>query len=965
MKKFLAFISTVLLVVIGFTLFFNNPSYEIVEDQNSLKRLSPEFAQAKLLKIRLKNGLEAFLISSPQFQESAAALCVEAGSWEDPKEYPGMAHFLEHMLFMGTKAYPKESEYQEYINQYSGYTNAYTGPNRTVYGFSINHSGLNGALDRFSHFFIDPLFLTNSIQRELQAVDQEHSKNIENDLWRNFMIVKETANPDHPYAGFSTGNSQTLSKIPQSALKKWYEDHYTAKGMHLVVFSNISIQELAKTVSHHFSSIPGHDLKKPSYPKDIFSQKQKGHIFYIKPVKDFKCLSLNWDLPQDNIAHQLSINTGEVICNLICGTNPGGLFRQLFDEGLIEGINADLGMLSSQHKCFSIDIHLTNQGIQQRQKILDKVYETLNFFKTHSIPDYLLQEKQKQQLLTYEYRNFANLFHLSFQICANLLEEKLETFPQKLVESINSPSDVQKFFQSLTPQACLYIVNGDPQMTGIEPTIREKWMNAEYAIQSIPEEQLTAWSQLKIETPYPLPQKNVYFPESLALIESSDQSDRSTDPQKIVDEPLGKCYYQLDRQYHLPKTTAIFHVLSPEINRSARSAVLLDLYEEALNENILPIKQQASLADLHLGFGQKDLAFEIVVSGFSDKVPLLLKQAFKQLKSLSNSEKQFEVYKEILLTNYQNRSKELPLKQSFDLVDPVFLENFPSFQAKYETLKEIRFEEFQNFCSELFKISYTQATFYGNLTGNDAKQIWSDLKEVLHSIPFSKELHYQDHIFKPINGPLVIHRTTQQQGNGTILMLYESPFSHEDECVHDILGSSLSDAFFTVLRTQQQTGYIANARALKVQGHLFQIFGVQSNSHTCQDLLNRFELFLEDFTRTLSERYEANRFEELKKTYIENLEKRHPSQGEKAFSIHYLAFQEKGNFNWRLQRIEAFKKLSYEIFMQKAQQFLSLDNRYRVAILTEGRLLTPPKMSYKQVDPQTVQAEGEYLKPAS
>ena len=61
--------------------------------------------------------LEAYLISDPGVHESAAALAVEAGSWQDPKEYPGMAHFLEHMLFMGTTAYPNESEYMHYIQR--------------------------------------------------------------------------------------------------------------------------------------------------------------------------------------------------------------------------------------------------------------------------------------------------------------------------------------------------------------------------------------------------------------------------------------------------------------------------------------------------------------------------------------------------------------------------------------------------------------------------------------------------------------------------------------------------------------------------------------------------------------------------------------------------------------------------------------------------------------------------------
>src|SRR3569832_299696 len=122
--------------------------------------------------------------------QSCAALAVVAGAWQDPKEYPGMAHFLEHMLFMGTKPYPKEAEYASFISDHGGARNAYTASDRTVYGFSINNDFFKEGVDRFAHFFIDPLFLQTSVGRELKNVDQEHGKNLEHDGWRSYMILK-------------------------------------------------------------------------------------------------------------------------------------------------------------------------------------------------------------------------------------------------------------------------------------------------------------------------------------------------------------------------------------------------------------------------------------------------------------------------------------------------------------------------------------------------------------------------------------------------------------------------------------------------------------------------------------------------------------------------------------------------------------------------------------------------------
>ena len=131
--------------------------YVEIEDQSELTVLTPSLKNRKTAKIRLANGMNIYLISDPQTDQSAAALAVQAGSWQDPSEYPGMAHFLEHMLFMGTKPYPSENDFSKYISNHAGKQNAYTMPDRTVYMFSVSHNGFEGALDRFSHFFIDPL----------------------------------------------------------------------------------------------------------------------------------------------------------------------------------------------------------------------------------------------------------------------------------------------------------------------------------------------------------------------------------------------------------------------------------------------------------------------------------------------------------------------------------------------------------------------------------------------------------------------------------------------------------------------------------------------------------------------------------------------------------------------------------------------------------------------------------------
>ena len=129
-------------------------------------------------KLVLENDLKVILIRDPKFNKSAASLVVGVGSLSDHGTRQGMAHFLEHMLFMGTEKFPGVDEYQKYIADNGGRRNAYTSRDHTNYYFDVNHDALEGALDRFSQFFVAPLFTEEYTEREMNAVHSEFQKNL-------------------------------------------------------------------------------------------------------------------------------------------------------------------------------------------------------------------------------------------------------------------------------------------------------------------------------------------------------------------------------------------------------------------------------------------------------------------------------------------------------------------------------------------------------------------------------------------------------------------------------------------------------------------------------------------------------------------------------------------------------------------------------------------------------------------
>ena len=123
----------------------------------------------------LPNNLKALLISDPEAEKSAASLGVNIGSLSDNPDELGLAHFCEHMLFMGTEKYPKENDFSEYLAENSGDSNASTSLEYTLYYFDSSNEAFEGALDRFGQFFISPKFNKNSVEREVNAVNSENN----------------------------------------------------------------------------------------------------------------------------------------------------------------------------------------------------------------------------------------------------------------------------------------------------------------------------------------------------------------------------------------------------------------------------------------------------------------------------------------------------------------------------------------------------------------------------------------------------------------------------------------------------------------------------------------------------------------------------------------------------------------------------------------------------------------------
>ena len=206
--------------------------------------------------IKLENQLEWLLAFDKDTEKSAVAMDVGVGSALQPKDTPGLPHFLEHMLFMGSEKYPRVNEYADFVVNNGGFLNAYTGFWNTNYHFSIANEELEKGIDIFSNIFIHPLLDKSWVNKEINAVNSECEKNLQSDSWRFYQLFNNCSNPDSAYNHFAWGNLSTLSQEDiYDKLKEFYDKWYSANIMKLVVYSNIQLDTLEELIKDKFSLI--------------------------------------------------------------------------------------------------------------------------------------------------------------------------------------------------------------------------------------------------------------------------------------------------------------------------------------------------------------------------------------------------------------------------------------------------------------------------------------------------------------------------------------------------------------------------------------------------------------------------------------------------------------------------------------------------------------------------------------
>ncbi len=899
--------------------------------------------------LQLENNLKVLLISDPDTDKSAASLSVGVGSFQNPQDRPGLAHFLEHMLFLGTEKYPEPGEYQAYISEHGGSHNAYTSMEETNYFFDVDANYLLPVLDRFSQFFVAPRLNQDYVDREQNAVESEYRLRIKEDNLREWDVLRELVNSDHPLSKFSVGNLDTLADRQGDPVREdllaFYQHYYSANLMNLVVLGRENLDSLQRAVESRFAAVPNRNVIIEEKPVPLFKQQLPLSVM-IKPVQEKRELFLLFPTPP--IRAYWRTKPLDYLGHLLGNEEQGTLLMSLKSRGLAESLSAGTVYDSRVGAAFGISISLTAEGAQKTDQIEQQVFAWLELVKSRGIA-------------SWRYRELTNLGEIAFSFAekkdpvtyVRQLSSSLHELPP--AEVLRSPSSFYDFDAAVIEAFADYLTADNALITLVSPDVEAdtetRLYNAPYRVEAVSANQLDAW-QYPSTTDLRLPEPNPYIPDQLVL----NTGESSPLPVKIESEKGSSLWFYQDKLFGTPK--AVFDVrIGTPLSNSVKGQAMTDLYLALVRDQLVPEVYPAHLAGLGFNLSRWENGVAFSLEGYSQKQPVLLGTVLAAMKNPDWKPQRFERVKAALLREWRNSTTDGPMNQVFSQFSPL-LRHMSHPLQRAAALEDVSLDELRSFANRLFRRGHSRFYAGGNLASRVAGTMMEKTLSVLGiGVDGDARLEYRVRKLMPTDLEYLV--AVDHNDSALILYIQGDEDSLRERARLALLQMVTSAPFYTSLRTEKQLGYqVGNtiAHLNRVPGLIFYIQSPVATSDRLQQEVNRF---LVDFSETVAAMTDED-LNRIRSSVLANIEEAPKNLGELANRhLESLDLDYEG-FDFRSRLAREVREVGLE---ELKQAYMTLLPEQRRALWVLSLPVTPGQegdgIARRRIDRGDGSSEGE------
>ncbi|XP_016999261.2 nardilysin isoform X1 [Drosophila takahashii] len=856
--------------------------------------------------LSLSNGLRAMLISDPYIEDppiqqassesmsssiehfhgklAACAVLVGVGSFSEPRQYQGLAHFVEHMIFMGSEKFPVENEFDSFVTKSGGFSNAHTENEETCFYFEVDETHLDRSMDLFMNLIKAPLMLPDAMNRERSAVQSEFEQTYMRDEVRRDQILASLASDDYPQGTFSWGNLKTLQEGVDDGqlhkeLHKFCRDHYGANRMIVAIQAQLSLDELEEMLMRHCADIPvsqenSVDVSRFNY-QTAFREEFFNDVFLVQPVEDVCKLELTWVVPP---MKNLYRSKPDYLISQLLGYEGVGslcsyLRRRLWCISVMAGVGGSSFDSNSIYSLFNICIYLTDDGFDHLDEVLEATFAWIK----------LIINSDQLQASFKELQQIANN-NFRFQIQMPSIDNV-----QSMVESLNylSPKDVltgpQLYFQYDEADIELLrqhldkfnfniMISSYMPYEGNEYDQKEPWFGTQYKTIPMPSKWVDMWQEPATLKELHFPQPNPFVTTDFTLhwVEAG-KPHISRSPKALIKTDLCELWFRQDNIFQLPDGYINLYFITPLVRESVKHYMLGVLYtylvEFKIAEQLYPALEAGLTYGLYIG----DKGLVMRVSGYNEKLPLLVEIILNVMRSIELDVDQVNSFKDLKKRQIYNalingRTLNLDLRlnvlenQRFGMI------------SKYEAIDAITVEDISNFKDNFHKKMYVKGLMQGNFTEDQAKELMQKILLTYNSEKVDNLSALDNNLLQiPLGSHYLRAKTLNDDDSNTIITNYYQigPCDLKLECLMDLIELIVEEPFFNQLRTQEQLGYSLGIHQRIGYGVMAFVITIntQETKHKAEYVERRIEAFRSRMSELVSQ-MSNEEFKNIQETLI-------------------------------------------------------------------------------------------------
>ncbi|MEZ5572116.1 MAG: insulinase family protein [Halioglobus sp.] len=890
--------------------------------------------------LTLDNKMEVLLISDPNTPKAAASLDVLVGSADSPPDRAGLAHFLEHMLFLGTDKYPDAAEYERFITEHGGSHNAYTSFENTNYFFDVNAPDLPVALDRFAQFFIAPRFEAQYVDREKNAVEAEYQMGLKSDDRGGLDVLQEIVNPEHPFSRFTVGSLDTLADRPDSQVRdeliRFYNTYYSANIMRLVVLGSESLDELEALTRPLFSQVPNHSFERKRVTEPLFTPGTLPLFVQLQPQATQQQLDISFPIP--DYRDQYRVNPESYLGNLIGHEGEGSLLSRLKAEGLADGLSAGNGLSWSGGALFSVSIALTAKGAEYPDRVMQLLFAYTDMLRAEGPQHWLYSEQSRLAELSFRFREEANPMSYVSALASGMqyyAPEDILRGPYMMDRY--EESVLAELLEQIRPQnAMVTFSSKDAQVDRVS-----RYYQVPYSQQPLDVARVTDAPDDPAAKAMHLPTPNEFIATDVSLVKPQTVPPI---PQIALQTARQTIWFMPDDEFKIPRGVTYINFRSPHVDGSAQQAAKAALYTALLNDQVNEFAYPARLAGMNFDIYKHSQGVSLRISGYNDKQPLLLKRLLHSIVAPQFKQQRFEDVRSDMIRSLQNTVAKRPSSQVVDDLSEALAYGEWGEQAMISALRNISQSELDAYIKAFWQSATAEVLIYGNYNNDEVDQVSGLLDAVVADKPAPPLPERK--VLKLAAGESVEYKVDVPHDDSVVAWyLQGAGDSVQDRAATALTAQVMSSGFFQELRTEQQLGYVVgtfNYPKMEIPGLVMLVQSPVADAAAVSKAM-------QDFMLRVEPELDQEQFERHKVSLVSDILRPDKNLNERAEYYWQAIARKEFDFNARQQLADAVGALTLKDW-QAYYERVFLKQRHSLQVVAPGQWGVFPKSDARVYD---------------